>query len=182
MVLFATIAVLYFAKEILIPFAFALILTFVLAPVVALLQRLRIGRVISVLAILLGAIALAGGVGWIIANQLVDVVNQLPNTARTSTPRSSGSHPCNRAAWPRRRKCPGDRARAYQSGAPPPAAPAGQSESESAEFATRGRVSCPRSNRPNPTGDGRSFAIWARRFSRLWDGREWWSSSRSSCC
>ena len=46
--LFGTIAALYFAREILIPLAFALILTFVLTPVVALLQRSRIGRVPSV--------------------------------------------------------------------------------------------------------------------------------------
>src|ERR1051325_11259830 len=49
LVLFATIAALYFTREILIPFAFALTFAFLLTPVVALLQRLRIGRVVSVL-------------------------------------------------------------------------------------------------------------------------------------
>src|ERR1039458_2741380 len=39
--LFGTIAALYFAREILIPLAFALILTFILTPVVALLQKSR---------------------------------------------------------------------------------------------------------------------------------------------
>ena len=73
-----TIAALYFAREILIPFAFALTLTFLLTPAVALLQRLHIGRVMSVLATVLVSIAVAGGVGWLIANQLVDVANQLP--------------------------------------------------------------------------------------------------------
>jgi predicted PurR-regulated permease PerM len=77
-VLFGTIAALYFAREILVPFAFALILTFLLTPVVALLQRLRAGRVVSVLITILLSIAVLGGVGWIIANQLVDVANQLP--------------------------------------------------------------------------------------------------------
>ena len=77
-VLFGTIAALYFAREILIPFAFALTLTFLLTPVVALLQRLRIGRAVSVLATLLVSIALACGIVWIIAGQLVDVANQLP--------------------------------------------------------------------------------------------------------
>jgi hypothetical protein len=77
-VLFGTIAALYFAREILIPFAFALILTFLLTPVVALLQRLRAGRVVSVLTTVLVSIAVVGGIGWIIANQLVDVANQLP--------------------------------------------------------------------------------------------------------
>ena len=43
-ILFAAVAALYFARDILIPFAFALTLTFLLTPVVALLQRLHIGR------------------------------------------------------------------------------------------------------------------------------------------
>jgi len=77
-VLFGTIAALYFAREILVPFAFALILTFLLTPAVAVLQKLHIGRVVSVLATVLLSIALVGGIGWTIANQLVDVANQLP--------------------------------------------------------------------------------------------------------
>jgi predicted PurR-regulated permease PerM len=75
---FLTIAALYFAREILIPFAFALTLTFLLTPAVAFLERLRFGRVASVLATVLFSIALTGGVGWLIVNQLVDVANQLP--------------------------------------------------------------------------------------------------------
>ncbi len=78
MVLFGTIAVLYFTRDILIPFAFALTLTFLLAPVVRLLQRLHAGRAVSVLTTVLASMAVAGGIGWVIANQLVDVANQLP--------------------------------------------------------------------------------------------------------
>jgi predicted PurR-regulated permease PerM len=77
-ILFGTIAALYFAREIFIPLAFALILTFLLTPVAALLQRRHTGRVASVLATVLVAVAVAGGIGWIIANQLVDVANELP--------------------------------------------------------------------------------------------------------
>jgi predicted PurR-regulated permease PerM len=77
-VLFGTIAALYFAREIFIPFAFALVLTFLLTPVAALLQRWHAGRVGSVLATVLVAVAAAGGIGWIIASQLIDVANQLP--------------------------------------------------------------------------------------------------------
>jgi len=77
-VLLGTIAALYFAREILVPFAFALTLTFLLTPVVARLQKLHAGRVVSVLATVVVSVAVAGGVSWIIANQLVDVANQLP--------------------------------------------------------------------------------------------------------
>ena len=77
--LVGTIAALYFAREILIPLAFALILTFVLTPVVALLQRLRIGRAPSVAVAVLVIMAAAGCVGWIVAIQLVDVAEELPS-------------------------------------------------------------------------------------------------------
>lgn len=76
--LFGTIAALYFAREIFMPLAFAFILTFVLTPVVAVLQRSRIGRVPSVAVAVLVTMAAAGWVAWIIAIQLVDVAQELP--------------------------------------------------------------------------------------------------------
>src|ERR1700685_3104342 len=77
-VLLGTIAALYFARQILIPFAFALTLTFLLTPAVTLLERLRIGRVVSVLLTVLVSVAVGAGISWVIAHQLVDVANQLP--------------------------------------------------------------------------------------------------------
>jgi predicted PurR-regulated permease PerM len=77
-VILGAIAALYFAREILIPLAFALTLSFLLTPAVALLHRLRIGRVMSVVATVLVSMAVAGGIGWLIVNQLVDVANELP--------------------------------------------------------------------------------------------------------
>jgi predicted PurR-regulated permease PerM len=76
--LFGAIAVLYFARVILIPLAFAVTLTFILSPVVALLERLRIGRAASVAVTVLVTMAVAGCVGWIIVGQLVDVAEDLP--------------------------------------------------------------------------------------------------------
>lgn len=76
--LVGTVASLYFAREILIPLAFAVILAFVLTPVVALLQRSRIGRAPSVAVAVLLTMAAAGGVAWIIAIQLVEVAEALP--------------------------------------------------------------------------------------------------------
>src|SRR5580698_10503380 len=77
-VLLGTIAALYFAREILIPFAFALTLTFLLTPAVAFLQRLRTGRILAVLITVVVTVAVAGGISWVIATQLVDVANQIP--------------------------------------------------------------------------------------------------------
>ncbi len=91
-VLFGTIAALYFTREILIPFAFALALTFLLTPVAALMERLRVGRVISVFTTILVSVAVAGGIGWIIANQLVDVANQLPLYRQNIQAKIAGFH------------------------------------------------------------------------------------------
>jgi predicted PurR-regulated permease PerM len=76
--LFGTIAALYFAREVLIPLAFAVILTFILSPVVALLQKSRIGRVPAVAVTVLLSMAVAGCLAWILAIQLVDVAQDLP--------------------------------------------------------------------------------------------------------
>src|ERR1051325_7129765 len=97
------VAALYFTREILIPLAFALTLTFVLTPVVKVLEKLRMGRFLSVLLALLITVAVLGWVGWIIGNQLVDVANQLPRYkqnihAKIEALRSHGKGSLSRAA------------------------------------------------------------------------------------
>ncbi len=97
------IAALYFTREILIPLAFALTLTFLLTPAVTLLERLRIGRVLSVILTVLTSMAAAGCIAWVIANQLVDVANQLPGYrqnihAKIQALHNPGKGPLGRAA------------------------------------------------------------------------------------
>jgi len=77
-ILFAVVAVLYLAREILIPIAFAVTLSIILAPVVALLEKLHLGRVPSALLVIVVATAGVGGISWVIFNQLVDVAIELP--------------------------------------------------------------------------------------------------------
>jgi predicted PurR-regulated permease PerM len=91
-VLIGTIAALYFAREILIPLAFALTLTFLSTPAVTLLQRLHLGRVASVLITVLVSVAVAGGVSWIIATQLVEVANQIPQYSQNIHARIEAFH------------------------------------------------------------------------------------------
>ena len=78
MPILGTLAILYFAREILIPLAFALILAFLLTPAVTMLKRLRIPRVPAVAITLLIATAAVACTGWLIATQLVEVANRLP--------------------------------------------------------------------------------------------------------
>ncbi len=73
------IAALYFAKEVLVPLALAVLLAFLLTPSVTRLERLKLGRVPAVIAVLIVSLSLVGGVGWIVGNQLIDIVNELPN-------------------------------------------------------------------------------------------------------
>ncbi len=79
-ILIVVIAVLYLAREIFIPLAFAITLTLILTPAVAWLQKIHLGRVPSVFLVMAVSIrSVAGGIGWVIFNQLVDVTNELPS-------------------------------------------------------------------------------------------------------
>ncbi|HEY1496112.1 MAG TPA: AI-2E family transporter [Candidatus Solibacter sp.] len=72
------IAALYFAREILVPLAVAVLLSFLLTPSVRYLERGRIGRLASVLLVFLVSLGCAAGVGYVVGNQLFDVLNELP--------------------------------------------------------------------------------------------------------
>ena len=77
-ILVGVVAVLYVAREILIPLAFAVTLSLILAPAVAWLVKLRLGRVPAALLVLAMAMTGTGVVGWVIFTDLVEVANQLP--------------------------------------------------------------------------------------------------------
>src|SRR3984885_536743 len=74
----AAIATLYFARIVLIPFALALLFTFILTPVVKILERIHLRRIPSTLLVVLLTVGACGAVGWTVAKQLSEVVNQLP--------------------------------------------------------------------------------------------------------
>ncbi len=71
----------YFGRPLLIPLALALTLNFLLGPVVARLQRLHLPRTPAVLLTLTAATALLGVLLWLVAGQLLTVVNELPGHA-----------------------------------------------------------------------------------------------------
>ena len=73
-----TAGVLSIAKAILIPIALAILITFLLTPVVMRIQRLGVPRVVSVLIVVLISMAAIGGVGWLIAAQVYDLAAELP--------------------------------------------------------------------------------------------------------
>lgn len=72
------VAALYFAKEILLPFALAVLLSFLLAPLSNRLERWGLGRVPSVLLVVALTFAVLGSIGWIVTSQLVELSRELP--------------------------------------------------------------------------------------------------------
>ncbi|HEX5413885.1 MAG TPA: AI-2E family transporter [Terriglobia bacterium] len=72
------IAVLYFAREVLVPMALAVLLSFLLTPVVVQLEKARLGRIPAVLMVLVLAVALVVAGGWGLAGQLTEIVDHLP--------------------------------------------------------------------------------------------------------
>jgi predicted PurR-regulated permease PerM len=71
------IAILYWAQMILVPIAFAVLMAFVLAPVVGALQR-WIGRVPAVLAAVMLSCAGLALLGWLVTQQLASLVGEVP--------------------------------------------------------------------------------------------------------
>jgi predicted PurR-regulated permease PerM len=72
------IAALYFGREIFVPIALAILLSFVLAPLVGLLQRARIPRGFAVVSVVILAFMIIFGLGTLIANQLTQLAGDLP--------------------------------------------------------------------------------------------------------
>jgi predicted PurR-regulated permease PerM len=80
---FMIIAALYFGREILVPIALAILLSFVLAPVVGLLQRVRVPRGLAVVSVVIIAFALIFAMGSLLATQLTQLAADLPRYQST---------------------------------------------------------------------------------------------------
>lgn len=85
MALLATIivAMLYVGREAFVPLALAILLSFVLAPLVSLLRRARVPRSAAVVLVVLLAFAAISGVGVVILNQVTQLAEDLPRYQST---------------------------------------------------------------------------------------------------
>jgi predicted PurR-regulated permease PerM len=77
----AVVALLWWAQRVLVPLALAVLLAFVLRPVVAALERRRLPRVAAVLLVVCLAFLLVGAVGWTVVRELDDLSRQLAGHA-----------------------------------------------------------------------------------------------------
>jgi predicted PurR-regulated permease PerM len=77
------ITMLYFGREIIIPIAMAILLSFVLAPLVGLLRRSHVPRGIAVVSVVILAFALIFAMGSLLASQLTQLAEDLPRYQST---------------------------------------------------------------------------------------------------
>jgi len=77
------IVALYFGKEVLIPITLAILLSFVIAPLVDLVRRTGLGRVPAVLLAVLIALSVILAIGGVIGSQVAQVANNIPQYVTT---------------------------------------------------------------------------------------------------
>ncbi|MGB6482512.1 MAG: AI-2E family transporter [Candidatus Acidiferrales bacterium] len=77
------VAALYFGREVLIPIALAMLLTFLLGPIVTRLERYHMGKTAPALAVLFIAVMLIACLGWVVVRQGVRLATQLPTYSDT---------------------------------------------------------------------------------------------------
>ncbi len=92
------IATLYFARVVLVPFALAVLFSFLLSPLVGVLEKTRLPRAISVLLVVVISMALVGSIGVVVTNQLIDVTNPLPDYKANIKKKVDSLHGSNRTA------------------------------------------------------------------------------------
>ncbi|HEX7933631.1 MAG TPA: AI-2E family transporter [Paraburkholderia sp.] len=86
------VACLYFARAVLIPITLAILLSFLVAPLVKWLGRLRLGHVASVFAAVVISVSVIGVLGSVIAMQLTDLAAGMPRYQATIERKMEAAH------------------------------------------------------------------------------------------
>jgi predicted PurR-regulated permease PerM len=92
------IACLYWAKAVLLPVALAILLTFLLNPVVSALQRRGLPRMPAVLLVVVLVFSIVGSIGWTVTKQLVMLADDLPRYQQNLTQKISDLHGLGKSA------------------------------------------------------------------------------------
>jgi predicted PurR-regulated permease PerM len=82
-VMLITVAVLYVGSEIFVPFALAILLSFLLAPPVAWLRRIHMPRTAAVALVVTASVALLAGFGFVVGSQALGMIGDLPKYQRS---------------------------------------------------------------------------------------------------
>ena len=76
------VALLYWAKEVFIPFALAVLFSFVLGPIVTRLRRWGLGRILAVSTVTALTFAFLFSLGWVVTHQLLHLAREFPTYKR----------------------------------------------------------------------------------------------------
>jgi predicted PurR-regulated permease PerM len=79
------VAILYFGRPVFVPLAVAILLAFILAPLVRALHRWHLGRIPSILTVVIIAFVIIFGLGMILAEQVTHLAAALPQYQATLT-------------------------------------------------------------------------------------------------
>src|SRR5512134_3349021 len=74
---------LYFGREVLLPLALAILLSFVLTPPLLMLRRIKLPRVVAVGIVVGAAFAIILALGWVISREVTQLASDLPSYQST---------------------------------------------------------------------------------------------------
>ncbi len=77
------IAALYFGREVLLPLALAILLSFVLTPPLLMLRRIKVPRILAVGLVVGAAFVVIAALGWLLSRQVADLADDLPHYQTT---------------------------------------------------------------------------------------------------
>jgi predicted PurR-regulated permease PerM len=77
------IAALYFGREVLLPLALAILLSFVLTPPLLLLRKIKVPRVVAVTIVVAAAFGIIFALGWMMSREATNLAADLPNYQAT---------------------------------------------------------------------------------------------------
>ena len=98
------VAILILAKTVIVPLVLAVMLTFVLAPVVNAIQRCGFGRLAAVIATVILTGLLCGLVGWVLASQARHLAQELPTHRKEIDEKIAGLRTNREGTFPRLQK------------------------------------------------------------------------------
>lgn len=73
------IVLLRYAEDILVPVAFAILLAFLLSPLVVRLNRIGLPKPLAIILTVTVAFSVIGGIGWLVTTQAISLIRELPN-------------------------------------------------------------------------------------------------------
>lgn len=92
------LSMLFWLQAVLVPVALAILLTFMLSPLVSLLQRIRLPRALAVMIVVGIAFSLIVALGWLLGRQVTNLVDTFPQYEKKKHQRQT-RHISTRDRW-----------------------------------------------------------------------------------